>query len=339
MFETNINLFLQSFSSPFIDQFMESVSWLGDETFVVGILCVIALGIDFKRGFILLQLVLLTLISTDILKTLFALPKPFYLDADLNDFGSLLRGMQPLQDGAATTFFGWLPEKSIIAYRNLGLGTDEYGLPSGHTSITVALWGGLALVFRQKFWTYLAVTLVVLMMISRMYLARHFLADVLGGAALGLVLLALAGYLLSRYKSEKLFQPQTYRPSGENLSCLWLYGIGLAFPVIVILSGEGFIGRPSALIGINLAFLLILFCAVQVEGGTIWQRVLRVLIGFGLFYAINAVVKLLPLDHSGDFYQFLKGFLPPFLLFLGASVIVSFLMKRSAAAEKAPSEL
>ncbi|MCR9214004.1 MAG: phosphatase PAP2 family protein [Proteobacteria bacterium] len=330
MFETKINLFLQSFSTPFLDQFMISVSWLGDETFVVGLLCVIALGVDFKRGFILLQLFLLTLISTDILKTLFALPKPFYLNANLNDFGALFQGLQPLQDAAARTFFGPLPESSIIAYRELGLGTDEFGLPSGHTSSAVALWGGLALVFRKRLLVYLAVVLVVLMMISRMYLARHFLADALGGAALGLFMLFVAGYLLRRYNYESLFQRQTYKISGENLGPIWLYAIGFAFPIVVILMGEGFIGRLSALTAINLAFLLILFWGVQAEGGAIWQRILRVVIGFGLFYAVNAGVKMLPLDQTGDLYQIVKGFLPPFVLFLGACVIVSLLMGKQS---------
>lgn len=336
MFETKLNLFLQSFSTPFLDQFMIAVSWLGDETFIVGTLCVIALGVDFKRGFILLQLVLLTLISTDILKTLFALPRAYYLDANLNDFGALFRGLLPLEDGAAKTFFGRLPEMSVIAYRELGLGPKEFGFPSGHTSTAVALWGGLALIFRKKIWLYVALVMVVLMMISRLYLAQHFLADVLGGAALGLLMLALAAFLLRRYDTDKLFQRKTYRLPAENNGSIWLYLSGFALPIAVILTGEGFIGRLSALMAINLAFLLIIYWGIQAHGGALWQRVLRVVIGFSLFFAINAAVKQLPLDPAGDPYQFIKGFLPPFILFLGASLIVSAVMRKSGGEAEVP---
>jgi membrane-associated phospholipid phosphatase len=328
MFETSPNLYLQSFASPWLDQVMLAITWTGNEPFIVGILCVVALGVDFRRGFILLQIVLFTLVSTDLLKTLFALPRPFYLDANLSDFGKLTEGLTPLKDAAATTFFGSIPDVMIETYRNLKLGPEEYGFPSGHTAGVIALWGGMALMFRKKSLVIFAFLMAILMMISRMYLARHFLADVLGGAALALVIIGIAAILLNKFGGDRLFQRKTYSFADGNISALWLYAFGFVIPFSIILSGEGFIGRLAAMIGINFAFLLLISWNVPAGGGAVWHRILRVLVGFVLFFIVNSLVKVLPLSHEEFIYLFIKGFLPPFVLFFCASLLVSFLMKK-----------
>ncbi|USG62980.1 phosphatase PAP2 family protein [Sneathiella marina] len=326
MFETAINRFLQSFSTPWLDQFMLGVTWTGDETFIVGILCVIGLGVDFRRGFILLQLLLIAFISVDFLKTVIALPQPFFLDASLLDFGSLPDGIVALKNAAATSFFGAIPESSLAAHRTYAQGVDDYGFPSGHTVGAVVLWGGLALVFRNKAALLWAGIMVVLMMLSRMFLARHFLADVLGGATVGILLLLLARYLLDHLDANALFYKSAFDLTANTKSAFLLLGMAFGIPLIIMGTGHGFIGRQSAYLGINAAFLALLFFNVSLERGGWWQRMIRIVIGFGLFFGTNSLIKLLPIAHDGAGYMFLKGFLPPFILFLFAYTIVSFLM-------------
>jgi membrane-associated phospholipid phosphatase len=61
--------------------------------------------------------------------------------------------------------------------------------PSGHAQGAVVFWGYLAWWIGRRWFTGLAVVLIALISFSRLYLAVHFPIDVLGGLALGLLLL------------------------------------------------------------------------------------------------------------------------------------------------------
>ncbi len=67
----------------------------------------------------------------------------------------------------------------------------DYSFPSGHTSCAVTVWGYLAVRFQRRWfwvWTVVAVALIGL---SRNMLGYHYVGDVLGGIAFGIVFLAL----------------------------------------------------------------------------------------------------------------------------------------------------
>lgn len=329
MFQTNINQFLQSFSAPWLDAFVKSISWAGDQTFVVGVLCLIVLGIDFRRGFLLLQLVLLTIISTDVAKTLLSLPRPFFVDASLNDFGALAEGTKIITSNTVESFFGFFQPETLQAYRALPPSYDDLGFPSGHTSGAIALWGGMALIFRKKSLTIFAAVMIILMMISRMYLGKHFIGDVIGGAVIGTLFLALAHTLIQNANLDRLFEKETYsfRVQTKFLAAITL--IGFAIPLALFFSGEGLTGRMASLIGLNLAFWLLITTEIDSENGALWQRSLRVILGFAMFFAFNAAVKQLPLPHDGLLYIFAKGFLPAFFLVLAAPYLVSLTLKKT----------
>lgn len=65
------------------------------------------------------------------------------------------------------------------------------GMPSGHSQGSLLFWGAVALEVRRR-WVTIAVAIFVLLIgFTRMYGGVHWPADVLGGWALGLLLLAL----------------------------------------------------------------------------------------------------------------------------------------------------
>jgi len=68
---------------------------------------------------------------------------------------------------------------------------SSFGMPSGHAQNAMVFWGTLAAHFRKSWGWVLAIVLVFLVGISRLYLAVHFLHDVLLGWAVGLVALWL----------------------------------------------------------------------------------------------------------------------------------------------------
>ncbi len=107
---------------------------------------------------------------TTLLKAVFALPRP--PGADTVQVPAALTTLAPLYEYAATG--------------------DGFGFPSGHALLATAFYGTLAHVWSGRRPTRLAVAVVTLVALTRVVLGVHYLVDVVVGALLGLVVVALA---------------------------------------------------------------------------------------------------------------------------------------------------
>ena len=83
-----------------------------------------------------------------------------------------------------------------------GTGTS-YGWPSGHAQIAVTLWGLLAYELKNKFISLAAITFILLVAFSRMYLGVHDLGDVIAGLLIGGFILLLWHYAVVHKLYEK----------------------------------------------------------------------------------------------------------------------------------------
>jgi len=84
----------------------------------------------------------------------------------------------------------------VTAQNPLGLEETSYGFPSGHTQTAVSFWGYLAYNFRKKLYIVIILGVVTfLVAISRMIIGVHDLQDVIGGFAIGFIVLLLFIYL------------------------------------------------------------------------------------------------------------------------------------------------
>jgi len=70
----------------------------------------------------------------------------------------------------------------------------SYGWPSGHSQIAVTLWGLLAYELKNKWATIGAITIIILIAFSRMYLGVHDLGDVFAGLIIGGMILLIWHY-------------------------------------------------------------------------------------------------------------------------------------------------
>ena len=115
----------------------------------------------------------------------------------------------------------------------------SYGWPSGHSQIAVTLWGLLAYELKNKWVTFGAITIILLIAFSRMYLGVHDLGDVFAGLIIGGLILSIWHYAVINNWYENLskrswlmlilfFQLMLYifYPSHENHKLsIWFLGV------------------------------------------------------------------------------------------------------------------
>jgi|GEM_PF-1154254 len=244
MFNTNIHHFLQQFDYPWLKSFTELISTLGTLPFVLTIVFTIAFGLHFKKGIVLLNIVAWTALFTFFIKQQIDYPRPVDVDTTLqsdnyNKVNFNLKEELPAE--FTETFSG----KILEVTRN---DTEKnYGFPSGHTSIQVALWLGIFFIFKKRWIAFVGLVAVLLTMFSRLYLVHHFLGDNIGGLFIGLITLAFL--IVWVQKSRFLKTPIA---DFKTLSLLWL-------PFLVIPFASYFsVSILGSLLGVNLAALFII---------------------------------------------------------------------------------
>ena len=287
MFQTQINHFLQSFESKGLTFFMQLITSLGNELILIIILITIISGINFRKGFLLIQIVIITGLLTQIAKHFFALPRPWFVDSGLTAFNKKLVTDFSYMD--SKSFFGYLPQNVIDSYRLLK--PDSFGFPSGHTSSAVALWASVIVLFRKKFVIITSISFLILIPVSRLYLARHFLADILAGYFLGFFVLLVFYFAIlklsvitSYLKANKIRFALTFK-SAYQLFYL------LVLPVIFLfVVPDKYSTLSGYLIGINIAFLAIGLKQFPIYSSSIFHGVYRVLITIIVFVLIGSIV-------------------------------------------------
>jgi membrane-associated phospholipid phosphatase len=147
------------------------------------------------------------------------------------DPGAGLRmGILLMLSGSINTFFKMLfhqPRPYWIDTRVQAYATESsFGLPSGHSQNSLAVYGGLASWYKKSWGWTAALLLSFLIGISRIYLGVHFPTDLLAGWAIGAVI--LWAYL----KLEPAVQTQM-----KKLQPVIQIGIALAASLAIILLG------------------------------------------------------------------------------------------------------
>ena len=147
------NLWLQQF--PFLMPLFQAATRLGNEEFFLLLLPLVYLCIDRKSGLRLGALILGCDALCGILKLAFGLPRPYWMD---------------------TRVRSWAQDPS-------------FGFPSSHAQVATAVWLFIAQRVGKSWMWILAIVLIALISLSRVFLGVHYLLDVVGGALIGLAFL------------------------------------------------------------------------------------------------------------------------------------------------------
>lgn len=175
-FEIKIIKSIQSIATSFIDVLGKLITFFGEQYLVILILAFIYFAYNKKLGEKLAYSLFLSLGVNNIIKGIVKAPRPFQVDESI----------RALRQETAT----------------------GYSFPSGHTQTATTLYSSLANHFKKKKYWAIAMVLIFLIALSRIYLGVHFPKDVLFGFIIGLGCMFLGSNLYDlcdgKYKNKML---------------------------------------------------------------------------------------------------------------------------------------
>jgi membrane-associated phospholipid phosphatase len=149
-------LFIQNWGT-WLEAPMRFFSYLGTEDFFLLVLPILYWSVDSTLGMQVGYMLLLNQGLNHLFKISLAGPRPYWVSNQVHAFAS----------------------------------ESSFGVPSGHAQSAMGVWGIMA-AYVKKSWVWaIAITIIVLVGISRLYLAVHFPHDVVAGWLIGLLTLWL----------------------------------------------------------------------------------------------------------------------------------------------------
>ena len=322
MFQTELILFLQSFETKFLNYFFQFWTQIGFSRWALLIMFCVLFGISFRYGFILIQAMLLDGLTSLWLKEVFALPRPAHVDLNVKLIGESAPNLTHFKSQGAKSFFGRLPQDVVASLR--GNPPGSWGFPSGHTSNTMTLGGLLFLIAKKPWVKVVSAAIVVFVPLSRMYLGRHFLADILGGYVIGLAFVFL--FYKGVIKNSWLFSFLTRKPQQLcwNIKVVLFFFYMCIVPFLFLLLPKINHEVVAAFLGLNIGFLLVWNRGIPDDEGSILQRSARVLIALVVYILAEQIFggafQLLFQPIPG-LVEFIKDALTAGLFFWGATEI------------------
>jgi len=284
MFQVDPILWLQSFESPWLTWLMSTLSLLGHTPFYGTLIFIIMYGFNLRKGLLLFLALVIAGLFTDSLKTGLKFPRPSDIDVRVVEPGSQTP-LKLVDAGGGQSFWDLPSSEAMAAVKRQP--DWSYGFPSGHASAAAAFFLGLAFFFRTRKVLAISVTWVVLMAFSRMYLGRHFIADVIAGILLGALAVGIALYLVRGIDSDNFLQRKAK---------IFLVPFGVVTALICLLPFVRFL--DSAIIG-RLFGLLVTYVVASKMGllssgdGKVWTRIMRILIAMVLYTIFDQLIGYL----------------------------------------------
>lgn len=252
-------------------------AFLGQEEFFLLLMPLLFWSVERKNGTHTAALLILSYYVNGLFKGFFQAPRPYWLDPQV-------------QKAADVSF----------------------GLPSGHAEHAVTIWGSIAYFLSKSLkraWPWIvAVVLILLISLSRLYLGVHFPTDVLAGWLIGA--LCLAGYLvlqprLTPWLARQSLGIQVLLSVVAAAGALALYGLGrvlfhgspAGYDVAYFNGGvadatESAFSSAGMFLGVGLGLALERRTVRFLSNGPFWKRLVRYVVGVAVLFGLWLGLKM-----------------------------------------------
>lgn len=177
--KAELHLILNSFNTPFFDQFFRFATWLGDGV-MIAIAAAALLFVRFRYAIAFLIGSLITAGTVNLFKKVF-----------LDDI--------------------YRPSKYFELYESAQLhlveGVNLHSLqsfPSGHTATAFSVFFFLALILKSKPLKFSMFLLAIIVAYSRVYISQHFLVDITAGSMIAVTVMFFTFIWVNRWTKEWL---------------------------------------------------------------------------------------------------------------------------------------
>ena len=156
--------------------------------------------------------------------------------------------------------------------------------------------------------------MIVVMAFTRIYLGRHFIEDVIGGAIVGLILLFVFTRFLKSSLKDDFFKKESFQFTLKRQNLLF-YFFMFAIPILLTTLSMVSATVAGVYLGTNVAYLLIVRNGIPDDAGSTAQRAARVFIAF-LLLGVTSFILDFWFKPTGmiNYLQFtLIGFLKTFI--------------------------
>lgn len=265
---------LEGIRTPGLNEFMLTVTQLGEETAFLLIALIMFWCVDKRRGYYLLSVGFTGTVINQFMKLWFRIPRPWVLDENF----TILEQAREAASG--------------------------YSFPSGHTQSAVGTFGSIAYTTKDKFLRIGCVAAAIIVPISRMYIGVHTPLDVLTAAAIAVALIVLLRpVVLNRNgKSIAYLLAGMTAVSAAYLLFVELYPFPADVDAVNLLSGrENAYTLLGAILGMVVVYTVDIKWLDFRTKGVWWTQILKVTGGLLLVLAVKSGTKEFLNDIFGDF--------------------------------------
>lgn len=255
--------FFESLRTPVLDIIGTGVTFFGSEIFLLAVLGITYWSVDKELGYRLAFAYTISGTANNIMKMAFRVPRPWVKDSSLS-----------VSDAAKETATG-------------------YSFPSGHSNNIGVIGTTFIMGTHSVIIKIIAIVLMVLVPVSRMYLGVHTIYDVAAGLAVAIVITVIvnkvmAGMLVDSRSLSPIMLALLIFPVGLLIAALAFYYNGMAeydYMIDSVKSSGAFFGF---IIGWYIERTKINF---NTRCSRVWQQFIKLIIGFIVVFAIKIGLK------------------------------------------------
>jgi membrane-associated phospholipid phosphatase len=213
---------------------------------------------------------------------------------------------------------------AALRHKTEYINDTSYGFPSGAAQSSTTFWGWASVKLRRWYVWIIGAIMIIITALARMGLGMHWLGDVLGGIVIGVVIVAMAYFLVPFFDKRWEHMPRALQDWLLPLVALIFFGIyyiAFALNVIPYFSTENVGVSMGVVFGFGAGVALethYVNLKMDVPKNTkILRAVVGLIIALVLYFAFTAIFQLLDI---GDFFvvRFVKyaivGFFGAFVI-------------------------